>query len=102
MEALGIFVWLAWSAVAAALLVVLARPPGEAIYRCLAYAVAGALLGSFVGSEGFKEEWLGFSSDIGPDVDGFQIVMGTIGALVVGDLALLASFATPAPVDDVP
>jgi hypothetical protein len=103
MDALGIVVWIALSLVIAAVLVTAAQPKGGVMYRAIVYTVAGTLLGGFVGSEGFKDGWGWFSSDMGPDVDGFQLVMGIIGALVVGALALLASL-TPAtgPAGDVP
>ena len=103
MDALGIVVWAAVSLGIAGVLVMVAQPKGGVAYRAIAYTATGALLGGFVGSEGFKDAWGWFSSDLGPDLDGFQWVMGIIGAVIVGGLALLASLAPAGePAGDVP
>lgn len=62
------------------------------------YVLPAALLGSFIGSEGFKDNWGWLGSERGPQIGSFYVVTGLILGAVITFFAALASVA-PAPGD---
>lgn len=97
MDPLGIVVWLIVGLVLAGLTV------GAMQYRSrasmahdLLYVVPAALLGTYMGSEAFKEPWRFIGSEKGPDIEGFFVITGLIFGVVVAALAGLAARAPAA------
>lgn len=102
MDAAGIVLWivigLALGLLAAALLQILER---ATLVHDLVYVLPAALLGTFMGSEAFKEPWRLIGSEKGPEVGGFFIATGLIFGVVITFMAALAARA-PAPAQGEP
>jgi hypothetical protein len=97
MDPLGIAAWLvAGLALAGATVATMQYRERAAAARDALYVVPAALLGTYMGSEAFKEPWRFIGSEKGPELDGFFVVTGLIFGLVVAVLGGLSARA-PAP-----
>ena len=94
MDALGITLWvitgIVIGLVAELILQYMRRGP---IVHDLLYVIPAALLGSFMGSEGFKDPWYFFNSEQGFQRGGFYLVTGIILGVFITLFAALAARA---------
>jgi len=97
MASSGILTWLVVSLLlaAAAAAVLQFRQPGS-VRHYLAYVVPAALLGAFMGSEAFKENWRFIGSEKGPEIGGYFIMTSIVFGIFVTVFAGLAALM-PAP-----
>ncbi len=97
MDAPGIVAWLATGlAVGLIAALVLQWRERADVLHDLVYTIPAGLLGTFMGSEAFKDAWRGVGSERGPEISGFFIVTGIVFGVFITFFAALAARA-PAP-----
>lgn len=96
MHASGWALWIATSIVIALVALALLWAAGHRnlFYQSL-YVLPAALLGAFIGSEGFKDAWGWLGSEKGPEVGSFYVITGIILGAFITLFAALASIAPP-------
>jgi len=96
MDATGFAIWIAMGIILGiiAALILLAFRRGH-LFHDLLYTVAAGLLGTFMGSEAFKEPWHWLNSEQGPERGGFFIVTALIFGAFITFFAMLAAAAEP-------
>jgi hypothetical protein len=96
MSPLGIVTWILVGLALAALAVTWLRWSGHSTtFHAASYTVAGALLGTFMGSEAFKGSWGPIGSEHGVSVGGYYVLTSLLFGICITVLATLAA-ASPA------
>lgn len=97
MDGSGIVTWLVVSLIlAAAAAAILQFRQAGSVSHYVAYVLPAALLGAFMGSEAFKENWRFIGSEKGPEVGGYFIITSIIFGIFITIFAGLAALM-PAP-----